>query len=743
MRTKSYFVKILKDVLITMIIPIITIIVLCFHMEHVIKEQILLTHENALNQFFELADGYMKEAVSRSYDIAFNEKCQQYLKDTKTDRAYQRVKIIEDLEKYYDDQLKDILVYYPQEDRVISGRQDYGSLELDMYLKVNYQGMDRIAFDTILNSDFSAPTLCVVSNGMDNDYLCVVMRRHVIGSDEKDFLIIQIFKNEFIANILERKLISDGGTLLLFDEHQRLLLSGDNKEYYHLGDYIGAESPFKTNINGTKYMMQVKKLNNIGGFYACAIAYDYFWKELSGTRMICLMGGALCIMVSILIAYCSSKRTYKPIKEMIQKVEKKRMLDYNAEMLSEFEYLERMLEQDNIEKSKLYVLARREQKARYEQFILYLLEEGAKLDDDVDDIFEQYGIHLCSNYFMIALFYIDGNVTLGPGMRSFVVDNVFSELCNQVHMGYFTSISNHMGVMLVNIKKSANLESCKKFYREGQAFLQKECNITVTVALGGVGEGLSGIKKSFQEAEYAMKYKYIMGQGSCIDYLDIYDRAFKYIANEESKLSQIIMGFLNQSDEKKSAKSVVMEVFKKYEINEMSSIELVERFCYELFGVLHKIMIKANYATIEERNELLDGLMKQPTLKQLEKELVSFLVILKDAVAENIVRDDVCANVLTYILDNYYNKELSVTGIGATFKMSSSYLSKLFKKKYGFSILDCIAQTRIKHAKEALKNTNKSIAEISGQVGFLSSQVFVKTFKKYEGITPGIYRDLL
>ena len=183
-------------------------------------------------------------------------------------------------------------------------------------------------------------------------------------------------------------------------------------------------------------------------------------------------------------------------------------------------------------------------------------------------------------------------------------------------------------------------------------------------------------------------------------------------------------------------------MFEKYGINEKSSIDAVDGFCYELLGVLHKIMIKANYATIEERNRLLDGLMKQPSLKQLEKELVSFLAVLKEEVAVNLVRDDVCANVLTYILDNYYNKELSVTRIGATFKMSSSYLSKLFKKKYGFSILDCIALTRIKNAKELLKNTKMSITEISEQVGFLSPQVFVKTFKKCEGITPGIYRDL-
>lgn len=743
MKTKSYFKKLLKEALITIIIPIVTIIILYFHMENVIRGQILLTHENTLNQFFELVDSYIGEAVSRSYDIAENELCKQYMSDVKTDKGYQRVKIVEELKKYYDDKLEDIFIYYPKEQRAISGRTGYGSFEIDMYLKVNHPKKDRLKFDKLLYIESYTPVLCTLPDSDGNNYLCMVMRRHVIGNVDKDFLVIQIFSHDFITNILERQLVSDGGTLLLFDEQQSLLLSADNKEYYHLGDYIGADTPFETNINGNKYMMQVKKAENINGFYAFAISFDYFWEELSGTRMICLLGGTLCIIVSILMAWRSSKRVYKPVNEIILNVEKKSLLNYDSETVSEFEYLEQIFEQDNVKKNELSILAEKGEKERREQFILSLLGDDIKMNGKADDSFAEYGIKLFSDSFMIVLFYVEGNTTMETDLMFFTVDNVFSELCNQVHMGYFARMTGNMAVMLVNFKKTYSVGNRKLLWENGQTFFKKHGNITVTIALGNVGEGITSIRQSFREAEHAMKYRYIMGQGCCIDYLDICDRSFNYIVSVESKLSQIIMGFLNQADVLKSAESVVIEALEMYQINEMSSIETVDGFRYELFGVLHKIMIQIDYSSAEERNDLLKRLMKQPSLKQLEKEFVFLLALLKDAMVENVMREDVCDCAWNYILNNYSEPELSVSRLGEVFGISPSYLSKLFRKKYGLSILDCIAQTRIKNAKEALRNTNMSITEISEQVGFLSPQAFVKIFKKYEGITPGIYRDLL
>ena len=104
---------------------------------------------------------------------------------------------------------------------------------------------------------------------------------------------------------------------------------------------------------------------------------------------------------------------------------------------------------------------------------------------------------------------------------------------------------------------------------------------------------------------------------------------------------------------------------------------------------------------------------------------------------------DICQQTREYIEENYANMQLSVSLLGEVMEVSASYLSKLYKKKYGISILDDISRTRIKKSKSLLQNTSMNVNEVAEQTGFMSSNVFIKAFKKWEGITPGRYRELI
>lgn len=53
-----------------------------------------------------------------------------------------------------------------------------------------------------------------------------------------------------------------------------------------------------------------------------------------------------------------------------------------------------------------------------------------------------------------------------------------------------------------------------------------------------------------------------------------------------------------------------------------------------------------------------------------------------------------------------------------------------------------INKTRIAKAKELLDATNLSVDKIADQVGFNSSTVFIRVFRKYIGMTPGKYKEL-
>ena len=48
---------------------------------------------------------------------------------------------------------------------------------------------------------------------------------------------------------------------------------------------------------------------------------------------------------------------------------------------------------------------------------------------------------------------------------------------------------------------------------------------------------------------------------------------------------------------------------------------------------------------------------------------------------------------------------------------------------------------KIQLAKTQLRSTTKSISQISAELGYVNTSHFINLFKRYEGITPSVYRQ--
>jgi len=97
---------------------------------------------------------------------------------------------------------------------------------------------------------------------------------------------------------------------------------------------------------------------------------------------------------------------------------------------------------------------------------------------------------------------------------------------------------------------------------------------------------------------------------------------------------------------------------------------------------------------------------------------------------------------LAYIT-NHYHKKISTDDIAAAAYLSRSYLSELFKKKYGSGPHEYLTMYRLSQVKKQLLNTNCSIAEIADQTGFRDIFTLSRVFKRKFGITPTEYRKQL
>jgi AraC-like DNA-binding protein len=86
-------------------------------------------------------------------------------------------------------------------------------------------------------------------------------------------------------------------------------------------------------------------------------------------------------------------------------------------------------------------------------------------------------------------------------------------------------------------------------------------------------------------------------------------------------------------------------------------------------------------------------------------------------------------------------KELDLNELAKQHHVSYSFFRKMFKKYTGVSPGQYHLQLRITRAKELLISTNKSVKEISYELGFQSIYYFSNMFKKKEGCTPTHFRN--
>ncbi|WMJ89747.1 response regulator transcription factor [Anaerocolumna sp. MB42-C2] len=95
---------------------------------------------------------------------------------------------------------------------------------------------------------------------------------------------------------------------------------------------------------------------------------------------------------------------------------------------------------------------------------------------------------------------------------------------------------------------------------------------------------------------------------------------------------------------------------------------------------------------------------------------------------------------MNYLQQNYCDP----IGLDKTAKavgLNSSYLSRVFHKETGVTVVDYLNQIRIEAVKGFLE-TNMPLKEIASRCGFQNYTYFLKTFKKYTGKTPKEYLSM-
>ncbi|WP_186576938.1 response regulator [Aquibacillus kalidii] len=108
----------------------------------------------------------------------------------------------------------------------------------------------------------------------------------------------------------------------------------------------------------------------------------------------------------------------------------------------------------------------------------------------------------------------------------------------------------------------------------------------------------------------------------------------------------------------------------------------------------------------------------------------------------NQIEEDTTYQIKQYIME-HSNEDISLESIATKFELSPIYISKIFKEKFGVNYIHFLTECRIEKAKKLISNPEKSLKEITFDVGYHDPNYFSKVFKKFSGMSPNEYRKKL
>lgn len=219
----------------------------------------------------------------------------------------------------------------------------------------------------------------------------------------------------------------------------------------------------------------------------------------------------------------------------------------------------------------------------------------------------------------------------------------------------------------------------------------------------------------------------------------------------DAKVARLVSEISTFQAEDHSVKADLLEMYNRLPEMEYHRIVEIADMLYSVVNYIVNRVLKSRYISLEY--EYILGRMNLPPMLDAEGELADARLreIAKlstpprslDYAAE---KSDVSISSPVYPAVSFihsHRKEMpGMKEMAKLCHLSPSYFSKLFLREVGENYTDYVNRKKISWAKEALKNTDENVTRIAAGLGYQDTSYFVKVFKKFEGITPTVYRKI-
>ncbi|PZE22356.1 helix-turn-helix domain-containing protein [Paenibacillus xerothermodurans] len=782
---KSVLLTWLLSYMAVLLLPIVISIIVYVQSSQALENEIHAANESLLKQARTLMDNQFETMERLNYELTWNVRIRELLYSHKytlfpNDYTYDLYEITKTLNVYKNSySLVDSFYIYLADQNMVLLPDVYRDATFAYKLMHDSAELPLETWKThITQKNFKGfiPMWRVTEDGSRRKAVAYVSTHPPDNNRPVATNVIMIDPSRILHTIEHVGLFNKGHVLILNEDNEVLVSSSEEPLPldFLFTQRMATSDFFFWEYGGERYEVSYVQSVQSKLKYVSIIPSRLFWQKAEQVRNLTYMSILISLLGGGMLTYFFLRKNYNPVRRLVQAFTTKADSD-TAGGYNEFQFLQQAVDQTFLAMDRFTLERKKQMHIVRSNFIVRLLK--GKLDGHIpiDEALTTFNMRLMTNDFAVMLLYVEDNTAFMESimgkepadklrLQQFIMQNVLEELSARHHQGFVAELDD-MSACLINFsdwEPDHRQQELLRIATEAQSFLRTKYHIQLTLSVSGVHSSLAGLSQAYVEALDAMEYKLVMGSKEILCYWDIHkhEEAGQQVGYYYPlQVEQQLINYIKIGDFP-SAQNTLDEIIDRNFRGAAVSVPIARCLMLNLVSTLVKTLSEIGHVQeslpVPNRTKFekrVEKLARCATIQDMQGQMAELLKQVCEYTStkrqQNILQSrqkllsDLIRQVHSFIEHNYHSPSLNITMIGNHFDMKPAYLSKLFKDSTGEGLLDGINKTRIAHAKQLVAEAGKTIGEVSVCVGFNDVNAFIRTFKKYEGITPGKYKETL
>lgn len=462
----------------------------------------------------------------------------------------------------------------------------------------------------------------------------------------------------------------------------------------------------------------------------------------------------VCLFIvacSIFFVWLGSRKVYSPIRHLLQDIVK-RVPEGKKSKTNEIQLIS-----DHIMEMFTSITTLTTELSRHREqtmsLFLYKLYLGTHSTTEIKDHFERFipddRLADC-HHFVVLTLQIDlledtRYEQTDQELLLFAIHNIIEEMVSQ-DVRLPTIIIDQTHVLLLGseeVQLDAFNDYIYRLTEQMQRNMRSYLDLDVSIGISLPFHNVLHAPRAYREGIEALKHRMKLGKGVIIPYHSINSGHHSNVYFYPKQIENELIDAIRLADEHRAHEVLdqwLTEVFNKEREPHEYQISLI---C-----LLNELMILMQEAGIPYKQQA-DGepsLYEQLLQLYISSEIQSWFRKKVISPIIDVFRDrqksqySNLSEQIIHIIQNEYDKDISLDECASRLHYNLFYLSSIFKKETGLSFSEYLAMFRLNKAKKLLVETDLPIKDIAEQLTYNNPQNFIRYFRKWEGITPGQYR---